>query len=39
MLINAGITRVVYTGAYPDEFAMSLLHEAKVEIVRLPAAE
>ena len=36
MLINAGITRIVYTGDYPDEFAMSLLQEAAIEMVRLP---
>lgn len=37
MLINAGITRVVYTGPYPDEFALSLLKEARIELVnRLP---
>lgn len=37
MLINAGITRIAYTGDYPDEFAMSLLQEAGVEMTRLPA--
>lgn len=39
MIINAGITRVVYTGDYPDEFAMSLLREARIEITRLPSME
>ena len=40
MLINAGIVRIVYTGDYPDEFAMSLLEEAGVELTRVsePAA-
>lgn len=38
MIINAGIKRVVYTGEYPDDFAMSLLQEANIEIIRLPAA-
>lgn len=33
MLINAGIVRLVYTGEYPDEFAMSLFREAGVEVV------
>lgn len=33
MLINAGIVRVVYTGDYPDSFAMSLLEEAGIEVV------
>ena len=36
MIINAGIVKVVYIGGYPDEFAMSLLHEAGIEMVRLP---
>lgn len=35
MIINAGITRIVYTGDYPDDFAMSLLEEAGIEICRL----
>lgn len=33
MLINAGISRIVYTGDYPDELAMRLLEEARVEII------
>jgi len=36
MLINAGIERIVFTGDYPDEFAMSLLQEAGIELVRFP---
>ncbi len=32
MLINAGITRVVYKHGYPDEFSMQLLKEAKVQV-------
>lgn len=39
MLINAGIVRVVYTGEYPDEFALALLNEAKVQLVMLPPVE
>lgn len=35
MLINAGITRIVYTGPYPDDFSMELLREAGIEIVRI----
>lgn len=38
MIINAGIKRVIYTGDYPDNFAMSLLKEANIDIVRLPIA-
>ncbi len=34
MLINAGIERVVYRGAYPDEPAMEMLREAGIEVVR-----
>lgn len=36
MCINAGIIRIVYTGDYPDDFAMSLLQEAGIEMVRIP---
>lgn len=32
MLINAGITRIVYQGDYPDELAKALLNEADIEI-------
>lgn len=32
MIINAGIKRIVYKYGYPDDFAMQLLGEAKVEI-------
>ncbi len=32
MIINAGIKRIVYKYGYPDDFAMQLLDEAKVEI-------
>ncbi len=39
MLINAGITRVVYTGDYPDEFSMELLREAEIELVLIPSSE
>lgn len=39
MLINAGIVRIVYTGDYPDEFAMSLLQEAGIEMVRFTKPE
>lgn len=30
LLINAGVTRIVYEGAYPDEIAVGLLREAGV---------
>lgn len=33
MLINAGIVRIVYANPYPDEFSLSLLSEAGVEIL------
>ncbi len=39
MLINAGITRVVYTGGYPDDFSMELLQEAGIETVRITGEE
>ena len=34
MMINAGIARVVYEGDYPDDFALQLLREANIELVR-----
>lgn len=33
MLINAGITRIVHKGAYPDLLSASMLEEAGIEIV------
>lgn len=35
MLINAGISRVVVAGEYPDHLAMGFLEEAGVEVVRV----
>ena len=35
MLINAGITKIVYKGAYPDELSLAILDEAKMERVVL----
>ena len=32
IIINAGITRIVYREGYPDEFAMQLLSEAGVQV-------
>ncbi|WP_303864687.1 cytidine/deoxycytidylate deaminase family protein [Alkalibaculum bacchi] len=32
MLINANIKRIVYTSDYPDQYAMSLLEEAGIQI-------
>ncbi len=32
MIINAGIKKIVYKGPYPDELALSLLKEAKIEV-------
>ncbi len=32
MLINAGIKKLVYAGGYPDELAMQMLKESKLEI-------
>ncbi len=34
MIINAGITRVVYKEGYPDEFSMQLFQEAGTEVVK-----
>ena len=32
MIINAGITRIVYKQGYPDEFAMKLLDDSGVKV-------
>lgn len=34
MMINAGIKKIVFAGEYPDELALNMLKEAKVELVR-----
>lgn len=34
LIINAGITRVVYEQGYPDEFSLQLFREAGVDLVR-----
>lgn len=35
MLVNAGIQRIVFSGAYPDEFAEKILNEGQIEICKL----
>lgn len=35
MIINAGISRVIYEGDYPDEFAKELFRDGRVEVLRL----
>lgn len=35
MIINSGITRVVYRNGYPDEFSLRLFEEAGVELDQL----
>ncbi|MEQ1935671.1 MAG: dCMP deaminase family protein [Fimbriimonadaceae bacterium] len=34
MIINAGITRVIYEGDYPDDFSLELFRESKMEVFR-----
>lgn len=34
LAINAGITKIIFKGDYPDELAMELLKEAGVRVVR-----
>ena len=34
MIVNSGITRVVYEQGYPDSFAVEMLNEGGVELVR-----
>ena len=34
MLLNAGVTKVIYEGDYPDEFSLELFREANLEVFR-----
>ena len=34
MIINSGITKVIYAEGYPDDFSLQLFKEAGIEIVR-----
>ncbi|MBE5744025.1 MAG: dCMP deaminase family protein [Clostridiales bacterium] len=34
MIINSGITRVIYKHGYPDDFSVTLLKEAGVELIK-----
>ena len=34
IIINAGISKVVYKEGYPDEFSLQLFNEAKIEVER-----
>ncbi len=38
MIVNSGITKVWYKNPYPDEFAVQILNEAKVELVEFKEA-
>ncbi len=38
MLINVGVTRIVFEGGYPDELALEMLREAEVELIQVPSA-
>jgi len=35
MIINAGITKIIYLEGYPDELSQELLKEANIEAIRL----
>ena len=35
MLVNAGITRIVHKGEYPDELSRAILEEAGIEVVAM----
>ncbi|HNV34412.1 MAG TPA: deaminase, partial [Bacillota bacterium] len=39
MLINAGITEIVYEGGYPDEMSVDMLDEAGIKLRRLGPEE
>lgn len=34
MIINSGITKVIYAEGYPDDFSLELFKEAGIEIIR-----
>jgi len=34
MIINAGLTKVVYEGDYPDDLSLGMLQEADIELVK-----
>jgi len=35
LIINSGISRIVYTHSYPDDFSKKVLKEAKIEVVQI----
>ena len=37
MIINAGISKVIYEGDYPDNFSIELFKDAEVELIRYTA--
>jgi len=39
LIINAGITKLVYRGSYPDELSLSMLNEAGIELVNFDEVE
>jgi dCMP deaminase len=39
MIINAGVQKIVYKGAYPDEFALEFIKDAGIELVTLTTGE
>ena len=38
MLINAGIAQIYYGEGYPDELAVSILKESKIQLIHFPFA-
>ena len=39
MIINSGIKKVIYKNGYPDDFSITLLKEAGVEIIKYEQSE
>lgn len=39
LMINAGITKLVYRGSYPDELSLSMLNEAGIELINFDEVE
>ncbi len=39
MIINAGISRVIYEGDYPDDFSLELFRDSRLEVLRYVGGE
>ena len=39
MIINSGISKVIYVEGYPDEFSLELFKEAGIELIKYEETE